>query len=287
MTYFTKLSVLAFYGALASLSAAQFTVSGSGPFNSWGIEGNPNNFSANVADTQPSNLYGTFQFDGTLTAVASGTMVSDSAWTIKNTTLDGGFAFTGTGNAYTSQHVSVGGSGLFWINQNDNLHFEANQLSDNDPNGNDATWTNVSFTWSGAPTVTNIGVYNAANPFLFTTAGSDFDTEIALYNSKGTLIGWNDDASLTDLTSSLSFGTLAGGKYYITATGYQGYFDNGIALGGFTEGNLKVNVNGANVFTGAQVGDALHTFSFTVVPEPASTLIIGVGVVALLRRRKK
>ena len=97
----------------------------------------------------------------------------------------------------------------------------------------------------------------------------------------------NDDVSPTNLTSALNFATLQGGTYYVTATGYQAYFDNGIALGGFTEGNLKVNVNGNNVFTGAQVGDALHTFSFTVVPEPASIAAVGLGLALLLRRRKK
>ena len=287
MNYFTKLSALAVFAAFTSLSAAQFVVSGVGPFNSWGYEGDPNNFSANVTVNQPSHLFGNFQFEGDLTAVAPGTFISDSGWTINNTTLNGGFAFTGTGNAYTSAHVSVGGGGLFWINQNDNLHFEANQLSDNDPVGNDAFWNNVSFTWSGAPVVTNIGVYNAANPFSFTTAGSDFDTEIALFDAKGKLIGMNDDVSPSNLTSALNFATLAGGTYYVTATGYQAYFDNGIALGGFTEGNLKVNVNGSNVFTGAQVGDALHTFSFTVVPEPASIAAVGLGLALLVRRRKK
>lgn len=61
------------------------------------------------------------------------------------------------------------------------------------------------------------GVAPANTPFTISTAGSNFDTKIALYDANGTLIDTNDDYD--DLTSRLDVSGLPVGDYYLMAIG--------------------------------------------------------------------
>jgi hypothetical protein len=286
-TLSTKLGVLACLGAFAAISNGQLTVTGSGPFNSAGAPGDPGNFTTTVPNPAASALYGSFDFSGTLNAQTSLTWVQDSDWTIFNQNLNGGFLIEGTGiGSFTSENVSLHRGGLYWINQNDNLNFEASENAD-DVAGTDATWTNVSFAWSGGPSVTNLGTYASGTSFTFDTNTSDFDTMIALYTSTGQLLGTDDDSG-AGVTSLLNSGALANGSYYFVASGFFSQFDNGVAVGGEDFGNLVANVNGVNVFNGTHDTNSVHTFGFTVapVPEPASFAVLGLGAIALVRRRR-
>ncbi|GAB4384993.1 MAG: hypothetical protein Kow0022_09280 [Phycisphaerales bacterium] len=69
------------------------------------------------------------------------------------------------------------------------------------------------------------GVAPADTPFTISTAGSNFDTEIALFDANGTLLDFNDDYN--DLTSRLDIAGLPTGDYYLMAIGYNtDFFDN-------------------------------------------------------------
>ncbi|MFK7911886.1 MAG: S8 family serine peptidase [Akkermansiaceae bacterium] len=77
------------------------------------------------------------------------------------------------------------------------------------------------------------------------TAGSDFDTTLAIYTGTAsladmTLVDSNDDAS--DLTSSVQFSAISGNKYYIQVSGY-----------GAAEGNIILNYMDPGSAAGAPV----------------------------------
>ena len=236
-------------------------------------------------------MFGNLSFSGTITDVAPGAWASDSDWFISNTTRGYSYSITPSGaTTYRTLNVNASGTGLFWVNHNDNFTFEACQNTDDDPNGNDAQWTNVSITHSGAPVIHNLGILNSATPETFDTISSDFDTVVALYSSDGTLMKQNDDGG-GNSTSKLDLGLLGGGSYYFTVAGfgsnYSYDFQNGYAADGDLGGNVVVHLNGNNIYSGTHTIGNLDTFAFTVVPEPASVVVLGVGAVALIRRRKK
>ncbi len=284
MNHRTKLLALACMGSFAALSSAQISITGGGPFNSVAGPGDPGNFSTNVINTAASSIYGNFSFSGTLNSAISGTWIQDSEWAVANTNFGSGFFFAGVGQGnYSTANINLSANGLFWVNNGDNLFFEASENFD-DGAGADANWTNVAFNWSGAPTITNIGTYATGTSFIFDTEGSNFDTEIALFTSTGQFLGSDDDGG-TGLLSLLNSGVLADGTYYFVASSFGGGYDNGLAFAGTESGNLLAQVNGVNVFTGAHAANTVHAFSF-VVPEPASFAVLGIGALALIRRRR-
>jgi hypothetical protein len=291
MMIITRKSVgLAILASMASLSVGQFTVTGAGPYNSWGYQGDPNNSTINSSYSGASTLFGSFSISGTLTDVAAGAWASDSSWIVSNNTRGNGFGVTpGANGTYSSVNVSGATTGLFWANQNDAYTFESAQNFDNDLNGNDAVWTNMSMSFSGTPVVHALSPINAANPVTFDTIGSTYDTVIALYSSNGTLLNTDDDSG-GNLTSQLSLGTMIGGSYYLTVAsfGTSSNFDfqNGLALGGDDSGSTVVHLNGNSIYTGAHAANTLDTFSFTVVPEPATFVVLGGGLMYLAKRRR-
>ncbi|MBS1701477.1 MAG: PEP-CTERM sorting domain-containing protein [Armatimonadetes bacterium] len=285
-----SLTTMLVLGFSASYSFADFTVSNAGPLDSAGAIGTAGNgyFTGTYSGT--STLFGTIDFSGELTRVIAGTYASEARWNITNLTAGASTTFQPTTTtSYTGTiNVTKTASALVWANAGDSFGFESFESYD-DGAGADSTWNNVSFNFHGGPSIFNIGNYASGTDFTIDTESSTFDTELALYTSTGTLLG-NDDDGGTGTLSLLTPGVLADGDYYILAGGYNSTFANGFAFAGNATGNVNVNINGTSVYAGNHPAGTFDVLEFTVgspVPEPASFAVLGLGAVALLRRRKK
>src|SRR5439155_20619937 len=76
----------------------------------------------------------------------------------------------------------------------------------------------VWYTWTAA----------ASGPTTFDTRGSSFDTLLGVYILPGGEVdeqGSNDDVSLTDRTSSVTFNAVSGTTYHIVVDGFNDGFD--------------------------------------------------------------
>ncbi|MBL8049385.1 MAG: PEP-CTERM sorting domain-containing protein [Chthonomonas sp.] len=282
---FNSLKATALLGLVASISMAQAnTFSGAGPYNSDGPVASAGNGSFGGV-TATTMLASSLRIQGNLNDGGVGSFLSEARWNITNQTFGVSLGVqSAVGNTWSgTQAVDSTISVLAWMTAGDNYNFEAFE-SFND-SGVDANWTDVSFTFA-AGTVTSVGSY-AAGAFVFDTEGSDaFDSEIALYSSSGTLLGTDDDAGTGNLSSLAA--TLGLGSYYLVSGGFNSQFGNGIALPGTAVANvLNTNINGVSVGSSALAARQFHVYSFNVVPEPGSALALGLGAVALLRRKKK
>lgn len=134
------------------------------------------------------------------------------------------------------------------------------------------------------------GASNGFGTFLdIDTEGSNFDTEIGLYDALGNLLG-NDDDDGSGTRSQLTYGltnptrtigssvggngrdgSLSEGTYYLAVGGFNTTF-----AGGFNVTTTSTNTTGvANV-----------NFRTNAVPEPGTIAALGLGVIALMRRRR-
>lgn len=290
-----KILAVGLLGALASFASADFTVSASGPIGSNAGLGDLSNVHLGASYTGASSIYGNFAYSGTLTSVIPATFANEAGWSISNTNQFNNFGFFALSGGTFSQplNASISSNGLFWLNNGDAYDFESFEDFD-DGGGADSSWTDVNFTWSGAPTINDLGTFASGSLFDFDTLDSDelYDTVMGLFSENGTLLDFNDDAVPgTILQSEINAGALADGTYYLAVGGF-GFevFDNGIAIGGESEGHLDLHLNGSSIFNGVGTAGNLNTFKFTVgssVPEPASMAVLGLGALALLRRRNK
>lgn len=101
------------------------------------------------------------------------------------------------------------------------------------------------------------------------TTGSDFDTEIAVFDSFGQLVAVNDDSNST-LQSQLLL-TLAPGTYYVSFSGFNTIFSDGfgILLAGCTDaGNLMMDLNGVTD-SGPLASGRVRLAQFTIVEPPS------------------
>ena len=107
------------------------------------------------------------------------------------------------------------------------------------------------------------------------TIGSNFDTELALFDVNGGLIAQNDDAF--GVQSQITSAGLEDGTYFIAVAGFSATFGNGFnASGGFSSGDYALNVNGISS-GGALAVDEVVFFSFNIgagatqLPDPIGT----------------
>lgn len=156
------------------------TVTEAGPIDSAGPSGNLGNGTFSSAPfAGPSAIFTTLTFSGDLTEVLAPTFASEADFDITNG-VGGILDFDPTSTSAFSGTIPVNKTetGLFWVNSGDTLQFEARESFDDGP-GADSTWTNLRFNFSGVVGAPAIGSF-APGSFAFSTAGSSFDTELAL-----------------------------------------------------------------------------------------------------------
>ena len=162
----------------------------------------------------------------------------------------------------------------------------------------DANWNNTSLTLTdqAAPTpdaFIDLGVVALENvPFDIDTIGSDFDTELGLFNSWGGLAEADDDDA-GSLLSLINVPGLPAGTYFLNAGGFNTIYGAGgyevIVDGslGSEGGSLNINIDGSSVYAGLLAADTNQFFRFTVaVPTPGSVAVLGLAGLAGLRRRR-
>lgn len=160
--------------------------------------------------------------------------------------------------------------------------------------GSNANWNNVSATFSTFQAVQpssflNLGtVATDQDTFDIATFGSDFDTEIGLFDSFGALIA-NDDDGGVGLDSLLSGLQLPAGQYFLSVSGFNTNFNNSgfgavptaTSAGGTIAGNVNGVALSGSVGTGGQ-----QWYRFDVVPAPSALALFGLGGLAAARRRR-
>lgn len=118
-------------------------------------------------------------------------------------------------------------------------------------------------------TILDDGVMDITTEFANVFTGSNLDSEIALFDSSGTLLGENDDD--IGLYSGLYGLNLTAGTYTVAVGGWDTTFADGFS-----------------VTPGASTGDYRLTLSFSAVPEPSTMGVLGLVALGLgtLRRRR-
>jgi PEP-CTERM motif len=119
------------------------------------------------------------------------------------------------------------------------------------------------------------GITTPVDPAFFTP-----DTTFAAYDNLGNEIIWNDDGG------SNSSGNTFGGSAWRFETTYSGIYY--IAVSGYADGvSFVTPMDGIDDFSGLpHVEQGAYGLTISVFPEPSSLALIGLGAVALLRRRK-
>ncbi len=280
------IAIVLLSGLVASPATGQFTVNEAGPVDSVAGVGNPGNGMFTGTYTGAPTIFGNLSFSGDLTKViAANTFASEARYSITNglgATVtfrpSSTNAFAGTINVARSQN------GLFWMNNGDTLNFEAFEGFD-DGAGADSRWTDVSFMYSGAPTITDIGSF-LEGALTLSTVGSAFDTELALYTAAGVVLGDDDDSGSG--STSLLTRSLTAGDYLAVVAGFNSTFANGNVFPGTNAGAYTLNANGGQVASGNIASGELAVYSFTVIPEPSSAALLGsLGCFALAFRRRR
>ena len=145
------------------------------------------------------------------------------------------------------------------------------------------------------PASIDLGVVaNEGDIFTIDTFGSDFDTELALFDQAGDLIVNNDDAVglQSEVSTEINATTvgLGAGTYFFAVGGFNHIFADGFSAvassaNGTASGLIGGQINGI-AFSGSVDVDSVQWYSFTVVPAPASAALLGLGGFAAIRRRR-
>ena len=100
-----------------------------------------------------------------------------------------------------------------------------------------------------------------AQSLVLSSAGSSFDTEIAVYDATGRMLATNDDAGSGTKTSLLSFGgarELAAGAYTAVISGFNSIFRNGdIVPGSHRGGHYRLGIQASQPVSTPQAPDHL------------------------------
>ncbi len=191
------------------------------------------------------------------------------------------------GSASDSTPTTITQSGYFdvYYQGGDPLYFLAAQSY----TGSTADWSNIQIelttTVPAAPAATGVGVPSdtagtmgdgAIDWYSFTLTGNTAidintlastdldDTELGLYDSIGQLLASNDDEDGGSYLSQI-LANLSAGTYYVAVGGYNSTFGGAFdAIGGSATGD----------------------YTLTITPEPASLVLLALGGLTVLRRRR-
>lgn len=182
-----------------------------------------------------------------------------------------------------------------------NADYQIADTSFDFPNGIAATsvlW--FKFTYDGTNGTTNYLDIDTINAIGTSPSATPVDTELGLYSSTGALVATDDDDGY-GLFSRLTFGATSPTRQFTqtgtmsartAANGIDGTLAAGTYWLAVAQFNTVFNATDWSV-TSAGAGDAdpfrleFRTNTPSSVPEPASLAILGLGVIALIRRPRK
>lgn len=314
------LAVVAVAG-LASSAMGQFIASDPGPFNSTGLQGDPLNGIFNFNYAGGNFQVGNILFTGTATSGGNGSFRSelryrvtapggaffDSGQLIAGTSWVGDAAANSSENANT---LGVAGAG--------NWSFEFYETFNDGGDSVDAIWTNISFdvqagvappppaptftgSFAGTPNVVTNGVpVNGSTIWTGVetglTRGAGEQANFGRYpgfgwDNAGNEVAYRYDhaggdisATLTGLSGDLDFvlidasGVTAGAV--AVSEGFGGAASESLELLGAPAGTYYVVVD---TFGAAFAGS---NFTLTVIPAPGAFALLGLGGLAVARRRR-
>lgn len=238
----------------------------------------------------PSAIWGTLNFTGNISPVIGGTYLSEARWRITGPS-GASVNYQSSGTATFPANTPVAASSSVFMFASAGLYsFEAFE-SFNDGPGADSTWNSASFNFVDSTNpITMLGTYANNTPFRLDTNGSDYDTELGLYDSVGNLIA-NDDDGGNGVQSLINPGVLAPGSYYLLVGGYNSSFANSLAAAGGAFGNFSLQLNDGSLASGASAANVFNIFQFDVSSTPAPAAVwmglAGLGVLGAMRRRFK
>lgn len=271
-------------------ASADFTIAAPGPMDSAGPVGDSGNGTFSGVFAGPSAIWGTLNFTGNISPVIGGTYLSEARWRITGPS-GASVNYQPSGTATFPANTPVAASSSVFMFASAGLYsFEAFE-SFNDGPGADSTWNSASFNFVDSTNpITMLGTYANNTPFRLDTNGSDYDTELGLYDSVGNLIA-NDDDGGNGVQSLINPGVLAPGSYYLLVGGYNSSFANSLAAAGGAFGNFSLQLNDGSLASGASAANVFNIFQFDVSSTPAPAAVwmglAGLGVLGAMRRRFK
>jgi len=316
MKKFALLAMLAAAGAAHAQETVDFlSLNGGAPISSGGNVGSGTASTRGIGGlptftyTFANNFFwgGQVTINGVLREVNTGTYASEARIQVISP-FNGSSAspdlqtftssgFTGTVTATNVNRTLTGFTGSPFNVQGQTFTFSFYE-SYNDA-GEDSFWDSLSVTFNQyvpptPPQCINLGTLNSnqIDTLGSGTGGNGTDTEIAIYNASGLLLGSNDDhgtgAPNYLFNSLLAPGTLVAGQtYYVAVGGYNSTFANfWSATAGTATGDYNLRFDGATVANGTLVSGGMNWYCFTAVPTPGTAALMGLGLVAAGRRRR-